>query len=65
MNWINCNDVILDLSKVDYIEFEFNEEEVPQVCVYFSNRSDPVIMEGEDMNDLISYFQSVTINRDK
>lgn len=62
--WINCNDTIINLDKVNYISFEYSKNELPAVAIHFAGTRAPLVIEAVSMPDLINYFQSLTIGKE-
>lgn len=62
--WINCNDTIINLDKVNYISFEYSKNDSPSVVIHFTGTRSPLVIEAASMSELIDYFQSLTIGKE-
>jgi hypothetical protein len=57
--WLNCNNSLVSLDKVCYIQFV--DDDVPAAYIYFQGRRQPLKIESEDIESLIEYFHQNTI----
>jgi hypothetical protein len=62
--WIDCWETLVNLERVDYISFDFEDEEIPTAYVYFAGREEPLLFHAEDMAELQNYFSVHTIGRE-
>ena len=66
--WIDCWQVLVNLDKVDYISFDYEDddegEEVPTAYVYFAGREEPLLFHTESMDELQNYFANWTLGHD-
>lgn len=66
--WINCEEVLLDVDKVDYIAFGYEEVEefdVPTAYVYFTGREEPLLLHAGDFEELQGYFHTLIWSDDE
>lgn len=61
--WLNCNNSLVALDKICFIEFSYDEDNTPTASIYFTGRRRPHLIQSDNMEDLIGYFHGCTIEK--
>jgi len=59
--WIDCYEVFVNFDKIDYISFDYEEEEGPTAYLYFTGRSQPLKLHTDSLEEMVSYFAKCTV----
>ena len=60
MKWVDFYEVFVDISKLDYISFDL-EENVPTAYLYFTNRYQPLKLHADSLEEMVNYFAKHTV----
>ena len=62
--WLDCFEVFVNMEKVDYISFDL-ENNIPTAYLYFTGRTQPLKLQNDSLEDMVSYFSKWTVGEKK
>jgi hypothetical protein len=60
--WLDCYEAFVNMDKLDYVSFEFEDESTPTAYLYFSGRVQPLKLQADTLEEIVNYFAKWTVN---